>query len=173
MSKKASFSSFEEWYSRAAPELNTTPDSVTGDVKKLSQKSEDIFAREVLSIDPELATVITAVMQRLVVNGQQLPFIHITPHALLDKEGNVVGNTGNVDGIVHSGLRKMHTNVAGFVIPGNTHVGNPENFIDDPTLFIKDCVTIVKHYHIMVHDSTTQRIITCTIELSRVCQRQL
>lgn len=114
--------------------------------EKLSQKPEFIFAREVLSIDPELPTVISEVMQRLIASGKRLPFIHFTPNQIIDAEGRISGTSTNVDLITTGGMKAMHTNVGGFVSPKDPLVNSPETFVDNPELFVKDCVGILRHY---------------------------
>lgn len=150
MSEKRSFSTFQDWYEHNADQINldgpVDPPAATVDRKRLSQKSEDIFAREVIATDPELSQAIQEVMTKLMEADLSLPFLHITPHKLVDASGTIVDSTDNVASITADGLQKMHTNVGGFISSANESINNPAHFVDNPELFVKDTVKMLKHY---------------------------
>lgn len=150
MSEKRSFSTFQDWYEHNADRLSSDEPAdltvTTVDRKKLSQKPEDIFVREVIGTDPELPKVIREVMAKLIEAGLSLPFLHVTPDKLVDANGAVVDSTDNVVSITTDGLQKMHTNVGGFITPADASINNPAHFVDNPELFVKDTVKMLKHY---------------------------
>ena len=146
MSEK--FSSFSDLYDSGFLDLADNPEQEElPPTEKMSPRPDKVFAREVIASNPELATKINQALESLADNRKSLPFVHVTPTTIVDETGNPIGSTQNVESITNSGLRKMDTNVGAFILPGQIYpVNDPAKFIGQPDTFIRQYVSLLKHY---------------------------
>ncbi|GHU07316.1 hypothetical protein FACS189431_1670 [Alphaproteobacteria bacterium] len=146
ISERMSFSSFEDLYNSGKIEFPNQSLGIEPKPEKLSQKPEDIFVGEIISQDSEIIASIKNTLENLAEHNIALPFVHFTPDELVGTDGGVVGKTDNLEDITQNGLKKMHTNVAGFTSPESRLVNDPAIFVEKPEYFIKDYLRMIKHY---------------------------
>ncbi len=114
-------------------------------VEKPSQKTLDIFARNLLEQNPELKTSILSTMQLLNQERLELPVIHITSVGIKKDEETVT--TRFIENIKQNGFRSRHTNVGAFVKRGNkTQRATAQYFIYHPEEFVKSFYLLLQRY---------------------------
>jgi len=114
--------------------------------EKPSQKEIDVFCREVLADNPEIKDQIITQMQKMAGLNLALPLVHITSE-VVKYPSNTIKSSGFLENINQNGLRSRDTNVAAFVQRQNTtELASPDYFTDQPELFIKDLILILRRY---------------------------